>query len=48
MDVVYEKNDPENCEILLSRNSYKEYNILPPKDILPVLEALETACGAIE
>ena len=48
MDVVYEKDDPGNCEILLSRNSYKEYNLLPPKDILHVLEALETACGAIQ
>ncbi|MBO9204039.1 MULTISPECIES: hypothetical protein [Niastella] len=47
MDVVYEKDDPGNCELLLTRNSYREYNLLPAKDVLRVLEELEAACGAI-
>jgi hypothetical protein len=45
MDVVYEKGNPENCQMLLSRKDYHQYNLLPPKDILHVLEELEAACG---
>jgi hypothetical protein len=47
MDVVYEKDDPENCELLLTRNSYREYKLLPSGDVLRVLEELEISCGAI-
>ena len=48
MDVVYEKGDPENCEILLTRNSYMEYKMLPSKGVLQILKALEVTCGAIK
>jgi hypothetical protein len=47
MDVVYEKKNPENCELLLNRNSYREYKLFPSKDVLRSLEALEITCGAI-
>jgi hypothetical protein len=46
MDVVYEKNNPKNCELLLKRSSYREYKLLPSKDVLRILEALENTCGA--
>jgi hypothetical protein len=47
MDVVYEKNNPENCELLLNRSSYREYKLLLSKDVLQVLEAMKVTCGAI-
>jgi hypothetical protein len=45
LDVVYEKGNPENCELLLSRSAYKTYNLLPPKEILTIIESLEATCG---
>lgn len=45
MDVVYEKNDPDNCELLLTRKEYKEYKLMPPRDILNIIDDLEIACG---
>jgi hypothetical protein len=47
MDVVYEKDNPENCELLLTRKSYSEYKLLASKDVLRVIESLEMTCGAI-
>jgi hypothetical protein len=44
MDVVYEKGNQENCQMLLSREDYRQYKLLPSKDVLHVLEELETAC----
>jgi hypothetical protein len=46
LDVVYEKGNPENCELLLSRSAYKTYNLLPPKEMLPLIESLEASCGS--
>lgn len=46
VDVVYEKGNPENCELLLSRSAYKTYNLRPPKEILYLIEALEASCGS--
>jgi hypothetical protein len=48
MDVVYEKNDPGNCELLLSRAAYKEYKLITPKEIVFVIDALEASCGVAE
>jgi hypothetical protein len=48
MDVVYEKENPENCQMLLSRKDYQEHNLLPAAEVLHVLEALEMACGPIK
>lgn len=44
MDIVYEKGNPENAQMLLSRKDYQQYNILPSKEVLHILEALEAAC----
>jgi preprotein translocase subunit YajC len=46
LDVVYEKGNPENCELLLSRIAYKTYNIQPPKEILTIIETIEASCGS--
>jgi preprotein translocase subunit YajC len=46
MDVVYEKDNPENCELLLSRSAYKTYNLQPPKEILSIIEILEASVEA--
>jgi hypothetical protein len=48
MDVVYEKGNQENCQMLLSREDYQQCKLLPPKDVLHVLEVLEAACGKME
>jgi hypothetical protein len=45
LDVVYEKGNPENCELLLSRNAYNTYNLRPSKEILFLIESLEASCG---
>jgi hypothetical protein len=45
LDVVYEKGNPENCELLLSRSAYKTYSLIPPKEILTIIESIEASCG---
>ena len=48
IDVVYEKGDPENCDLLLHRSDYKEYKLIPSRQAVYMLDALEVACGVIE
>lgn len=48
MDVVYEKGDPENCDLLLRRSDYKEYKLTPSRDVVYMLDALEAAYGIVE
>jgi hypothetical protein len=48
IDVVYEKGDPENCDLLLRRSDYKEYKLIPSRQVVYMLDALEAACGIIE
>jgi Na+/H+ antiporter NhaC len=46
LDVVYEKGNPENCELLLSTSAYKTYDLRPPKEILYLIDVLEGSCGS--
>jgi len=45
MEVAYEKDNIENCDLLLSRQEYKEYEIIPPREIIPLLDALIAGCS---
>jgi hypothetical protein len=45
LDVVYEKGNPENCELLLTWSDYKTYNLKPSKEMFNVLETI-AACGS--
>lgn len=46
LDVVYEKGNPENCELLLSWSDYKTYNLKPSKEIITILETIAFSCGS--
>jgi hypothetical protein len=48
MQVVYEKNDIENCDLLLSRKEYREYKISPSHEVVPLLDALMAVCSDYE
>ena len=45
LDVVYEKGNPENCELLLTWSDYKMYNLKPSKEMINILETI-AACGS--
>jgi hypothetical protein len=45
LDVVYEKGNPENCELLLTWSDYKTYNLKPTKEMINILETI-AACGS--
>jgi hypothetical protein len=45
LDVVYEKGNPENCELLLTRSAYKTYNLRPSKEMFNILETIIASCG---
>ncbi|OQP43327.1 hypothetical protein A4D02_35870 [Niastella koreensis] len=45
MEVAYEKENIENCDLLLSRQEYKEYGIIPPREIVPLLDSLIAGCS---
>lgn len=42
--VVYEKSNPENCRILLSRENYRFYQIAIPPNVEILLDSLEKIC----
>jgi len=44
-DVVYEKGNPENSELLLSRASYETYNLEPPREMLIIMQSIGLSCG---
>jgi hypothetical protein len=45
LDVVYEKGNPENCELLLTWSDYKTYNLKPAKEMINILETI-ASCGS--
>ena len=45
LDVVYEKGNPENCELLLSWSAYNTYNLKPSNEIANVLLTIGSSCG---
>jgi hypothetical protein len=45
LDVVYEKGNPENCELLLSRAAYETYNLEPPREMLIIMQSIGLSCG---
>lgn len=44
-DVVYEKDNPENSELLLSRAAYETYNLEPPREMLIIMQSIGLSCG---
>lgn len=48
MEVAYEKDDIENCDLLLSRKEYKEYRITPPREVVHLIDALVAGCSDYE
>lgn len=46
LDVVYEKDNPENCELLLSWSAYNTYNLKPSNEIVNVLLTIGSSCGS--
>lgn len=44
MEVVYERDNIENCDLLVSRKEYQEYKIMPPREVVPLLDALVVGC----
>ena len=48
MEVVYEKDDIENCDLLVSRKEYQEYKIMPPREFAPIIDALVAGCSNYE
>lgn len=45
LDVVYEKDNPENSELLLTRSAYKTYDLKPSNEMFNILETIIGACG---
>lgn len=45
LDVVYEKGNPENCELLLSWSAYNTYNLKPSNEIVNILLTIGSSCG---
>jgi hypothetical protein len=48
MEVVYEKDDIENCDLLVSRKEYQEYKIMPPREVAHIIDALVAGCSNYE
>jgi len=48
MEVVYEKDDIENCDLLVSRKEYQEYKIMPPREVARIIDALVAGCSNYE
>jgi len=48
IQVVYERDNIENCDLLVSRKEYQEYNIMPPREVVPLLDALVAGCDDYE
>jgi hypothetical protein len=44
LDVVYEKDDPDNCKMLLNKFDYKEFRLIPSKEAVRILDLIETTC----
>lgn len=45
LDVVYEKGNPENSDLLLTRSAYKTYDLKPSNEMFNILETIIGACG---
>lgn len=45
LDVVYEKDNPENSELLLTRSAYKTYDLKPSNEMFNILESIIASCG---
>jgi hypothetical protein len=48
MEVVYEMDDIENCDLLVSRKEYQEYKIMPPREVARIIDALVAGCNNYE
>ena len=48
LNVVYQKGDPDNCELLYDRNQYKKYGIIPPQEFVWLLDSVTKICERVE
>jgi hypothetical protein len=48
MDVVYEKTDASNCEMLLQESSYKKYNLAMPDELASLIDSIAVICSQID
>ncbi|WP_205510097.1 hypothetical protein [Longitalea arenae] len=46
LDIVYERTDPDNCKMLLTRKSYQKYKLIPSNESAMVLDSIESICNA--
>ncbi len=44
MPVVYEKGNPDNCEMLFDRRSFNKYNVDIPQLYITVVDSIESIC----
>lgn len=45
MPVVYEKDNPDNCEMLFLKSSFKKYKTEIPNDIITTVDSIENICS---
>lgn len=45
MPVVYEKGNPNNCEMLFLKSSFRKYKIEVPVDIRTTVDSIENICS---
>jgi hypothetical protein len=48
MEVVYQMDDIENCDLLVSWKEYQEYKILPSREVARIIDALVVGCNNYE
>jgi hypothetical protein len=45
LEIVYEKTDPDNCEMLLTREGYETYKLVPSKASAIILDSINSICS---
>lgn len=45
LEIVYEKTDPDNCEMLLTREGYETYKLVPSTASTIILDSINSICS---